>query len=90
LGAIFLLKQAPYDLVTPLSAARALGRLAQSTEEASMYMTASLKPDEARALRLRRFEALSALAKDVPMYTLELSLTGAFWQAIEEALGWPA
>jgi SynChlorMet cassette protein ScmC len=89
LCALFHLKQAPHDGVTPLRPGRAAGRLAQSNEEASLLMTYGLTPEHARALRRQRFDGLCALAQEVPMFTLELSLAGAFWQEIEKTLGWP-
>jgi hypothetical protein len=42
--------------------------------------------DQARRLRLQRFDGICALAKSVPCYLLHLSLTGPFWERIEEAL----
>ena len=88
LGAIFYLKQAQHDRAAPFGAAQAVGRLAQSNEEVSRLMAHDLTPEQARALRLQRFEGLCALAQAVPMFTLELSITGAFWEVIEQTLGW--
>jgi hypothetical protein len=89
LAAIFLLKQASLDRVAPLRPGRAVARLVQAAEEASPL---AAEPQGGtrlvHALRLQRFDWLSVLARTVPAFTLELSLTGAFWQEIENTLGW--
>jgi SynChlorMet cassette protein ScmC len=88
LRGIFHLKRAQAESVVPLGTAQAVGRLAQSNEEVSRLMVTDLPPEQARTLSLQRFEWLCALARAVPMFTLDLSLTGAFWVEIERALGW--
>ncbi len=88
LGAIFFLKQDPMDSVEPLGTGRAAARLAQAAEEVSPLAWSDAPPDQIRQLRVQRFDWLSALARVVPAFTLELSLAGAFWQKIEEALDW--
>jgi hypothetical protein len=49
-------------------------------------MTRGLDKDETRALHLERFNNLCALARAIPGHVLHVSLTGAFWQEIEQAL----
>lgn len=88
LRAIFHLKQAPLDTVTPLGAGQAAARLMQAAEEASPLAAARLAPEKVHQLRLQRFEWLSALVRAVPAFTLELTLAGAFWHEIEKAMGW--
>jgi len=88
LGAIFFLQQDPMDSVKPLGTGRASARLAQAAEEVSPLAWSDAPPDQIRQLRVQRFDWLSELARTVPAFTLELSLAGAFWQKIEETLGW--
>ena len=49
-------------------------------------MALGLCKEELRALHLERFNNLCALARVVPAHVLHISLTGAFWQEIEQAL----
>ena len=45
-----------------------------------------LGADEVRARRLRCFDNICALVGTVPCYRLGLSLTGRFWEHIEQVL----
>jgi len=49
-------------------------------------MTHGLGEEETRALQLERFDNLCSLARAVPAHALHISLTGAFWQEIEQVL----
>jgi hypothetical protein len=49
-------------------------------------MPLGLFKEEIHALHLERFNNLCALAQVVPAHVLHISLTGAFWQEIEQAL----
>jgi len=49
-------------------------------------MTRGLGKEETRGLHLERFNNLCALARVVPTHVLHISLTGAFWQEIEQVL----
>ena len=49
-------------------------------------MAPGLSKEEIRALHLERFNNLCALARVIPAHVLHISLTGAFWQEIEQAL----
>ncbi len=51
-----------------------------------MSMAPGLYQEELRALHLERFNNLCAFARVVPTYVLNISLTGTFWQQIEQTL----
>jgi SynChlorMet cassette protein ScmC len=87
LQAIFFLDQSPEDHVEPMGAGTALTKLVASAEQVSNLMTCYLKPEQARAIRMERFENLNTLARAVPAYTLRLSLTGAFWEKMASCMG---
>jgi len=58
----------------------------ECVEQASMFMPIGLFTEELRALYLERFNNLCTLARVIPAHMLHITLTGAFWQEIEQAL----
>lgn len=86
LEAIFFLSQSVIDRVEFVGAGQAVSLLVESAEQASQLMARGRSREEARALRLERFDILCGLARAIPTHVLQLSLTGAFWEQIEQAL----
>jgi len=86
LRGIFFLVQAHEDQVEPLGVGEAVCLLVESAEQASRPMSRGMEENEVRALRLHRFDNVSALAQTVPCYLLRLTLTGGFWHEIERAI----
>jgi SynChlorMet cassette protein ScmC len=86
LKGIFFLAQAVEDRVERLGPGHAVSMLVECVEQASMVMASGLGKEELRALHLERFNNLCALARVIPAHVLHISLTGAFWQEIEQAL----
>jgi SynChlorMet cassette protein ScmC len=86
LKAIFILSQAAAERIEPVGAGRAVTLLLESAEQASHLMGRLLDQESLRLLRLERFNNLCSLVKTVPVYILHLSLTGAFWEEIEQVL----
>jgi len=83
---IFLLDQAVEDRVERVGPGHAASLLAESVGQVSALMAWDLSQKELRTLHLERFDNLCALARALPVHILHLSLTGAFWQEIEQAL----
>jgi SynChlorMet cassette protein ScmC len=83
---IFVLARAVEDRAERVGPGHAVSLLMDCVGQASSLMDSSLGPEALRALRLERFDNLCALARAVPAYWLHLSLTGSFWQDIEQAL----
>jgi SynChlorMet cassette protein ScmC len=86
LRGIFFLLQAQEDQVESVSVAQAVCLLTESAEQVWWEMHRVMDEKGIRTLRLQRFNNICALAQSVPCYFLRLSLTGNFWQEIEEAL----
>jgi len=83
---IFFLAQALEDRVERVGPGQAVSLLAEFVGQVSTFMAPGLCKEELRALHLERFNNLCALARVVPTHRLHISLTGAFWQEIEQAL----
>ena len=83
---IFFLVQAGKDRVDRVNSAQAVGLLGESVGQSSGFMASSLCKDELRALHLEQFNNLCILARVIPTHTLHISLTGTFWQEIEQTL----
>lgn len=87
LEGIFFLSQSVTDRVESVGAGHAASLLVECAEQASQLMARGRSSEEARALRLERFDNLCGLARAMPTHVLQISLTGAFWGQIEQALG---
>jgi len=85
LKGIFFLEQAVEDNVKRVGAGQAVSLLTECAKQASMF-TIGLPEKELRDMYLERFNNLCDLASVVPVHMLDISLTGAFWQKIEQAL----
>jgi len=86
LKGIFFLDQAVEDHLESVGPGHAVSLLVECAEQTSQLMARRLSKEETRALHLERFNNLCALARVVPAHVLHISLTGAFWQEIEQAL----
>jgi len=83
---IFFLAQAVEDRLERVGPGQAVSLLGEFVEQVSTFMAPGLGREELRALHLERFNNLCALARVVPAHMLHISLVGAFWQEIEQAL----
>ena len=86
LRGLFFLEQAPTDRVEAIGPGQAVCRLAMLAEQASRQQFLRRPVEEMAALNVRRFENLCSLAKALPAFVLHVSLDGAFWQEMEQAL----
>ena len=83
---IFFLAQAVEDRVERLGPGHAVSLLVECVRQTSAFMAPGLLKEELRALHLERFNNLYDLVRVVPVHVLHTSLTGTFWQEIEQAL----
>jgi SynChlorMet cassette protein ScmC len=83
---IFFLARAVEDRVERVGSGQSVSLLGECVGQVSMLMPMGLFKEELHALHLERFNNLCALARVVPTHVLHISLTGAFWQEIEQAL----
>jgi SynChlorMet cassette protein ScmC len=83
---IFFLTQAVEDRAERVGPGQAVSLLAECVGQVSTLMASGLSKKELRTLHLERFNNLCALARVVPAHVLHISLTGVFWQEIEQAL----
>jgi len=86
LRGIFFLSQSDDDKVKPVASAKAAILLLESSDQPEYLMIKEQNEGEPRALRLQRFDNACSLARVIPAYILNLSLTGDFWYKIEQVL----
>jgi SynChlorMet cassette protein ScmC len=86
LRAMFFLKQAQCERLEPIGQGHAAATIFESSQQAAMMEWPEAIGETDRTLRAQRFTNACALAKAVPAYTLELSLTGEFWKEMERVL----
>ena len=86
LKGIFFLARAVSDRVERIGSGHAVSMLVECEGQVSTLMARGLCKEEFRVMYLERFNSLCALARIVPVHLLHISLTGAFWQEIEQAL----
>ena len=83
---IFFLAQAVEDRVERVGPGQAASLLVECVRQASTFIAPGLSKEELHALHLEQFDNLCAVVRIIPTHVLHLSLTGAFWQEIEQAL----
>jgi hypothetical protein len=86
LRAIFFLAQAPLEKVESISRTVAAAMLMQSVEQVSRSITYCRSQEEVHQVHSQQLANVSALAKAVPAFTLQLSLTGRFWVEMESTM----
>jgi SynChlorMet cassette protein ScmC len=86
LKGVFFLSQAVEDRVESVGPGHAVSLLVSCAEQTSSFIARDLSKEETRTLHLERFNNLCALGRVVPAHVLRISLTGAFWQEIEQTL----
>jgi hypothetical protein len=83
---IFFLAQSIENRVERVGSGQAVSLIGKFVGQVSTFMARGLSKEENRALHLERFNNLCDLTRVVPAHVLHLSLTGAFWQEIEQVL----
>jgi len=84
LGMVCMLSQHPRDRLHRLSFTHAVGELVEAAGQTRVFMTAEMDEPVARQVNLKRFHNAAAMAGALPVYRLQISLTGQFWRTIEE------
>jgi SynChlorMet cassette protein ScmC len=85
---IFYLSRSQGIQIDPVGSGKAACMLAESAEQASLYIPHVTHEDHLREHLLERFDNACSLARSVPCYTLHLNLHDPFWHEIEQAIGY--
>jgi len=86
LKGIFFLSQADADRTETVGPGHAASLLAASVKQAALFMAPVLSKEKSRTLHLERFNNVCAVARAIPAHILHITLTGSFWQEIEQVL----
>ncbi len=86
LRALFFLARGESGRVDPVGSGQAAALLMQSTEQVVGPAQWGMVRDDLRALRLRRFENVTALVGAIPCHILHLSLETPFWDTVDVVL----
>ncbi len=86
LKGIFCLARAAEDRAERIGPGQAVSLLGECVGQVSSFMAKGLHREEIRILHRERFFNLCALVRVIPAHVLHISLTGAFWQVIEQAI----
>jgi SynChlorMet cassette protein ScmC len=86
LSAVFFIAQAETDKVTPLGTGQATVLIYEAATQVYRRYLRNLEKNEERSLKLKLFENATDLAKAIPAFVLEVSLTGQFWKEIEKVM----
>lgn len=84
---IFFIVQSKVDRVEPIGKGKSAMLIAESASQ--VYMKFPMKLDKSSEINFRRkiFENACDLSRNIQSYYLYVSLTGKFWEHIEDALG---
>lgn len=87
LAALFFLSRADEDRAEPAGSGDAVAYVTESVHQTTGIPSRhSRTPEEAARHCDMEIAAATALARAVPAYRLEISLTGRFWEVVEDAL----
>jgi SynChlorMet cassette protein ScmC len=86
LTAIFFIEPAAFDQVVPMGQGQAAGYLAASAMQVYSPSLNRLDHKEARAIKKGLFENASDLAREIPVYKLQVTLKDRFLKEIEKVL----
>jgi SynChlorMet cassette protein ScmC len=87
ISAIFFLKQSQKDEVTSLSFSQSASLIYKLSLPPFYYrLFDSIDESECTTIKKLIFENACEIAKDIPSFILEASLTGKFWETIDRAL----
>lgn len=80
---ICMLFQHETDRLKPLSFHQAVSELVDVSGQTGVYLTAELDQEVVREVNVTRFHNAVEMAREVPVYRLNISLKGRFWEEIE-------
>ncbi len=83
---IFFLKQAGVDEAIPLGSGEASMRAYEASRQVCQYSRMTREKEEMRAGNVQMLDNATRLVRTVPAFTLNFTLQGNFWEAIERGL----
>lgn len=86
LHAIFVLRKGKIDRIMPLARNDAISELLNFNQEASVVMIMGMEPRIQRPLKVRRFNSICGLTRSIPVFALQHTLQGRFWENVEKVL----
>jgi SynChlorMet cassette protein ScmC len=86
LRGIFILEQSLRDEVVPMGEAEAAVHIYKSACQTCTKIWSYYSPEEVRASKMLLFENACMMSKSIPAFILRASLTGMFWEHMEEAI----
>jgi SynChlorMet cassette protein ScmC len=86
LNGIFFLVQSDADGVEPIGGGKATTFIYRSASQVFYKSWLTMNPDNRPAIRVQTFENARRMAKTIPSFLLKASLTGSFWEKIDEAV----
>jgi SynChlorMet cassette protein ScmC len=86
LKGIFILEQSPSDEILPISQAEAALYIYDSACQTCPRIWSYYSPEELRASKRILFENACLMSKSIPAFILRASLTGRFWEHMEQAI----
>jgi len=86
LNGIFFLVQSENDGVEPIGRGKATTFIYRSASQVFYKSWLTMNPDSRPAVRVQTFENACQMAKTIPSFLLKASLTGHFWEKMEEAI----
>jgi hypothetical protein len=89
LKAIYFLSRSPVDDLDDLNSSQAAAMLIESVEQANRTFDKTLSPSDIHENHRRQFSIVCERADRLPMHRLQLSLSGNFWDLVEESLKHP-
>ena len=85
---IFFIEQSDVDSVLPLGEGQSVAQISESAYQAYRSYWEIVKNENKKLLQRKMFHNSIAMAKNIPVFKLRVSLHGCFWEEIERALGW--
>ncbi|MFH1729992.1 MAG: SynChlorMet cassette protein ScmC [Pseudomonadota bacterium] len=86
LKAIFFLKQAEIDKVTPLSKGEACQGIYQSLKQPLESFFTKIRPVDKKMYFSHMFNNAANISMQIPAYNLDATLDGKFWEEIEKVI----
>jgi SynChlorMet cassette protein ScmC len=86
ISAIFFLKKSQKDDVTPISFSQSALLIYKLSLPVFSRILGSINPEEQVRIKKLIFENACDIAKNIPSFILDATLTGKFWEVIDKAL----
>jgi SynChlorMet cassette protein ScmC len=83
---LFFLLRADDDSVEPIGSGKAATLIYRSASQVFYKNSRQMNPDSRSSMRIKTFQNACRIAEAVPAFFLKASLTGRFWEKMEEAI----